>query len=90
MRAGGLKSFYVYLAGEIFVGKIGKRDSELKQKISLGDKKIRDFTNCALNSKMVMLTVLDTEGKLYRCKLDPYNTKKPPSLPDYKLNLSLP
>lgn len=52
----------------------------------IGDKKIRDFSNCMLASKTIVLTILDTEGKLYRSKFDPYGHKKPSNFSDFKIN----
>lgn len=78
------------MAGDVVIGKIGKRDLELKHRITLGEKKIKDFSNCMLSSKTITLTLLDTEGKLYRSKCDPYNNKKPVNFTDFKVNFSSP
>lgn len=40
-------------------------------------KKIKDYCNAAINSKTVVFTALDTEGKLYRSKVDILNKKIP-------------
>ena len=39
-----------------------------------------------LASKIIVLTILDTEGKLYRSKFDPYGQKKPSNFSDFKIN----
>jgi hypothetical protein len=43
----------------------------------------------AASTKSIMLTILDTEGKIYRNKLDVSN-KKIPTFTDYQIPLNLP
>lgn len=50
-------------------------------------KKIKDYSNSAVTSKIISMTILDNEGKLYRANIDIYE-KRIPNFLDYQINLN--
>lgn len=55
----------------------------------LGKTKIKDYCNTAVTPTIVIFTILDSEGKLYRSKVNIIG-RKVPNFRDYPINFESP